>query len=93
MTDIRNFAPGPYAWETSGKPGGNGDFNVYVIDADGRKIAAVWGKRGEKVWTCSLMALSLEFFEYVLARSRDGDVEAQRLVVLVDESAKEARAA
>lgn len=51
-------APGPYSWESSGKPGGNGDFNYYLIDKDKRKIAAVWGKRGEKEATANLLMAS-----------------------------------
>lgn len=50
--------PAPAPWQTieSGSPGGNGDFNLYVMDRDQRKIAAVWGKRGEKEWTGALIA-------------------------------------
>lgn len=47
-------APLPYTCEPSGKPGSNGDFNLYICDASGRKIAAVWGRRGEKEATASL---------------------------------------
>ena len=52
------FAPAPWAWESSKVPGGRGgnNFNLYITDANGRKIAAVWGKPGEKEKTCKLIA-------------------------------------
>lgn len=56
-------APGPYSWQSSGKPGGNGDFNYYLIDKNKRKIAAVWGKRGEKEATANLLMASHDLLE------------------------------
>lgn len=38
------------------KPGSNGDFYVYLRDANDRKIVGVWGKRGEKEATAALIA-------------------------------------
>jgi hypothetical protein len=40
--------PKPYALMTSGSPSKNGTLHLYLIDATGRKIAAIWGKPGEK---------------------------------------------
>jgi hypothetical protein len=53
-----SHAPAPWNVEFSGKPGGNGDLNMYVVDKDGRKIAAVWGKRGEKEATACVVSMS-----------------------------------
>ena len=55
MSETARPAPGPWSWAPSGKPGGSGDFNIYITDAGGRKIAAVWGKRGEKQATANLL--------------------------------------
>lgn len=52
---MTEHAPAPWSYEASGKPGGNGDFNIYVIDKNKRKIAAVWGKRGEKEATAAVL--------------------------------------
>ena len=52
-------APAPWGFESSEKPGGYGNHNMYITDADGRKIAAVWGKRGEKDATAAMMIGSL----------------------------------
>lgn len=54
MTDTPP-APAPWSYAKSGSMGGSGDFNLYITDKDGRKIAAVWGKRGEKERTAALM--------------------------------------
>jgi hypothetical protein len=51
-------APAPYDWLASGKPGSNGDFNLYVTDKSGRKIAAIWGKRGEREATAKLFVFA-----------------------------------
>lgn len=40
--------PTPWDWITSGTPSGNGHFHAYLVDGNGRKIAAIWGKDGEK---------------------------------------------
>ena len=47
MTDL---PPGPFTyWTTApaGEPIGNG--HVYIVDANNRKIAALWGKPAEKI--------------------------------------------
>ena len=54
------FAPPPYSHERSDS---NGADDTYVLDADKRKIAAVWGNRGEKEATCTLFQASPELFE------------------------------
>jgi len=50
-------APAPWDWTASTNPGGSARnvFNVYITDANGRKIAAVWGKAEEKEATVRLM--------------------------------------
>lgn len=51
---MAEHASAPFDWQSSGLPGSNGLFNIYVTDKDGRKIAAVWGKPGEKEATANL---------------------------------------
>ena len=50
-------APTPWRWSASGKPTGKSlaRFHIYVEDKDGRKIAAVWGKDGEREATANLL--------------------------------------
>lgn len=62
-------APAPWDFEASGKPGSNGDLNIYVVDKNKRKIAAVWGKREEKELTASLMISAPDLL--ALAKSLD----------------------
>lgn len=40
--------PRPWDWIASNAPGANGQFHAYIVDATGRKIAAIWGKGSEK---------------------------------------------
>ena len=53
---MSGFALEPWDWDASGKPDSNGDFNLYIVDANKRKIAAIWGKRNEKENTARLIA-------------------------------------
>lgn len=45
MTDL---PPMPWDWIASSAPSANGAFHIYLVDANGRKIAAIWGKGSEK---------------------------------------------
>ena len=38
----------PWAWEVAGSATANGSFHAYIVDATGRKIAAIWGRGEEK---------------------------------------------
>jgi len=40
--------PGPYDWIKAAGASNNGAFHAYLIDANGRKIAAIWGRGAEK---------------------------------------------
>lgn len=51
---LADAAPRPYSVQWSERPSGNGVYNVYVIDANDRKIAAVWGG-AEKLATANLI--------------------------------------
>lgn len=44
-----HIPPLPWSYEQSSRPGANGAFHLYLVDANGRKIAAVWGKSDEKL--------------------------------------------
>ena len=48
-------APLPWLIQWSRHPSGNGWGHVYLIDANGRKIAAIWGKPEEKIETAQLI--------------------------------------
>jgi len=82
--DRRNLAPAPWDSEASGKPGGNGDFNVYIVDAAGRKIATIWGKRGEKEWTAALVTAAPDLLAYVRAKADAGCETARALLAEID---------
>lgn len=47
MTDA-SLPPLPWDWVASATPTSNGMFHIYLIDANGRKIAALWGKADER---------------------------------------------
>ena len=47
-------APLPYRWTFVPPPPSDG-CPVYLIDATGRKIGAIWGKSGEKISTVKLI--------------------------------------
>lgn len=40
--------PLPWDWVATGNADARGCFHAYLVDATGRKIAAIWGKDGEK---------------------------------------------
>ena len=40
--------PLPWDWIAAGHVSNNNTFHAYLVDATGRKIAAIWGKEGEK---------------------------------------------
>lgn len=48
-------APLPYDWMTSETVPAGGSFHLYLTDANGRKIAAIWGAPGEKEETAKLL--------------------------------------
>jgi hypothetical protein len=47
---------GPFDWEASATFSNNGSFHAYVVDANRRKIAAIWGKQQEKAATAWLFS-------------------------------------
>lgn len=40
--------PGPWNWVASGGADIRGQFHIYLVDANGKKLAAIWGKEGQK---------------------------------------------
>jgi hypothetical protein len=40
--------PLPWDWVIAGEPTANGSYHAYLVDATGRKIAAIWGRGEEK---------------------------------------------
>lgn len=48
--------PGPYSFMTTALPGEHlGTGHVYIVDANGRKIAACWGTKDEKLALAELI--------------------------------------
>ena len=51
-----HLPPGPYQYMVTAKPGDHdGNGHVYIIDANGRKIANIWGKPDEKMALAQLI--------------------------------------
>lgn len=48
-------APLPWHYSTSVTASNNGAAHVYIVDANGRKIAAIWGPWEEKMETAQLI--------------------------------------
>lgn len=46
-----SLPPFPWDWVAAGHPTINARYHIYLVDANGRKIAAIWGKDGEKELT------------------------------------------
>ena len=52
LGDPKNLPPGPFEYETTAIPIASkhhGMGHVYIVDANGRKIASLWGKPDEKL--------------------------------------------
>lgn len=41
--------PKPWDWVAAGATSNNGTFHAYLVDANGRKIAAIWGGEAKKL--------------------------------------------
>lgn len=41
--------PKPWDWIAAGAPSNNGNFHAYLVDANGKKIAAIWGGEAKKL--------------------------------------------
>lgn len=48
ISRLPSIPPLPWSYESSAAQSNNGSFHLYLVDADGRKIAAIWGKGDEK---------------------------------------------
>lgn len=47
--------PFPWDWTVAAFPTNNAKSHIYLVDATGRKIAAIWGREGEKELTADLI--------------------------------------
>jgi hypothetical protein len=45
----------PWDWTAAETPTSNGNFHLYLVDANGRKIGVIWGKAEEKEATADLI--------------------------------------
>lgn len=53
---MKNLPPLPWSYLITASPGKHeGSGHVYIIDANGRKIANLWGTADEKMATCELI--------------------------------------
>lgn len=43
-----SLPPLPWNWVSSGSAYARGQFHIYLVDANGKKIAAIWGREGQK---------------------------------------------
>ena len=64
---MSGHTPGPLGWVHSMTTTANGGFHCYLTDADGRKIAALWGKEAEKVANAHLFAAAPALLEALVA--------------------------
>jgi hypothetical protein len=59
---LATSAPAPFVPLRSDTPNGkNADFNFYLVNGDGRKTAAIWGRKGEKEATAELLMMLRNF--------------------------------
>jgi hypothetical protein len=54
--------PGPWDWLAVGA-NASGGHHLYIIDKDGRKIAALWGKADEKAANARLIAAATDLLK------------------------------
>lgn len=47
-----SLAAFPWDWATANAPDRNGHFHAYLVDANGKKVAAVWGSPAERKDLC-----------------------------------------
>lgn len=59
VTFERDAAPRPWDWTWVQTNSGSGGGHVYLVDANGRKIAAIWGPAEEKQATADLIVASV----------------------------------
>ena len=55
MEQEADHAPLPWKYQFTTVPNANGGVHLYLVDANGRRIAAIWGKHAEKLATAQLI--------------------------------------
>jgi hypothetical protein len=45
---LKTLPPFPWNWISGGAATANGSFHAYLVDGNGRKIAAIWGAESER---------------------------------------------
>ena len=50
-----NLPPRPYSYQVMERLDGGGAGHIYILDANGRKIASIWGKGTEKIALAELI--------------------------------------
>ncbi len=51
----KDLPPRPFSYQTIDRADGKGAGHVYVLDANGRKVASLWGKPAEKIALAELI--------------------------------------
>lgn len=87
VTIYGTLPPIPWNWVTSDSPSGNGAFHIYLVDANGRKIAALWGngqeKRAMAERIVALANVEKRFEPNAIKEIEDGVREAVRVLDLM----------
>lgn len=55
--------PMPWDWIAAAFPTNNAKTHIYLTDATGRKIAAIWGREGEKELTADLILKAVSAYQ------------------------------
>ena len=62
-------APLPFDWMSVSAPASDG-CHVYLTDANGRKVGAIWGKSGEKISTIEMIVRAVNSHDELVAELR-----------------------
>lgn len=65
--------PLPWDWVASEKPDGRGQFHAYLVDATGRKIAAIWGRGAEKTLIADTILALVNGSDALKIQKRNGE--------------------
>lgn len=69
-------APRPWQVMWSEKFSNNGYGHIYLIDATGRKIAAIWGKHDEKADTAAFIVRAVNALDLAMRKRAEREANA-----------------
>ena len=64
--------PFPWDWICAAFPTNNATSHIYLTDANGRKIAAIWGREGEKELTADYILKAVTAYGQTTGEPKDG---------------------